>query len=269
MRNSLDAMRTFEVRTSCNLPARRLWELRQDFEIERAFAQNEGRTLTRLQPDATIVGLDGSPRTRRRVLAELPSNAVPKAFARWVTVDDLRSETTSTWSPEHRDREHACVTLVEFPRFGDAVEIRFVQHVEGDGDASCVLCTQCHVKIKVDGVPNWVLETIERVVEGQFRGAFGTFVKQAEAHEVRKAHKARETRAEDKAHEASETIVAEPAAAREDEGESDDAFDGFEDGEVTSGCCSFRLRFRCVVCGVLHIVCGKTPPPRMRRVSQK
>ena len=172
----------------------------------------------------------------------------------------------STASPEHRDREHACVTLVEFPRFGDAVEIRFVQHVEGDGDASCVLCTQCHVKIKVEGVPGWVLETIERVVEGQFRGAFGTFVKQAEAHE---AHGAREAREERKAHATHETLVAEPAAAREDEGESDDAFDGFADGEPTSGCCSFRLRFRCVVCGVLRIVCGKTPPTRMRRVSQK
>lgn len=257
-------MRTFEVRTVCNLPAHRLWEMRQDFEIERAFAKNEGRTLTRLQPDATIVGLDGSPRVRRRVLAELPSDAVPKAFARWVTVDDLRSETTSTWSEQHRDREHACVTLVEFPRFGDAVELRFVQHVEGDGDASCVLCTQCQIKIKVDGVPNWVLETIERVVEGQFRGAFGTFVKQAEAHEALKSD-ARKSEARE-----TEALVDKPAKkprGEEPKDESDD--DGVDDDGVDDGWCSFRLRFRCVVCGVLRIVCGRSSQPRMRRVSQK
>ena len=258
-------MHVFWVRTNCRLSAWRLWQLRQDFEIERAFAKREGRTLTRMQPDATIVGLNGVPRTRRRVLAELPPDAVPKVLARWVTVADLRSETTSTWSAEHRDRENACVTLLEFPKFGDAVAIRFVQHVEGDGDASCVLCTECHIKIRVDGVPSWVLETIERVVEGQFRGAFVNFVKQAEAHE---AHEARAADARE-----TEALVAEPAGTeprtkraakkRNDEGESDD-----DDNVEADGWCSFRLRFRCVVCGVLRIVCGRSSQSQLRRVRQ-
>ena len=163
-------MRSFTMEVACAMGAAEFWQLKYDFEMERAAARAGGRVLN-LKSETRGTDADDNVTVTRVVDCTFSENPVPPALRKMVDSSKADSEVNVHWRPHVWDASHPCHTVIRLPHFEKIISISSKQWLLERTASACTICARVHIDCRAMGVGGLV----ESAIEKDMRKAFEAF----------------------------------------------------------------------------------------------